>query len=370
MREKFENRSIDGVISIKMDEVKGIWSADKKTIVDAIISIGREYARQGFTITLRQLYYQLVSRDFIPNHDKVYKKISSIKDDIVYSGLLDWDLFEDRGRVVSVPYYEDNIKSALQRTIDSYRLDRQEGQPCLIEVWTEKDAISNILNRVTRRYTIPLVVNKGYTSSSAIYTAYERFIEAIGEGKKIKILYFGDHDPSGLDMIRDIEDRLIFMFTRGERINSHPYLYEKAEQHYSEMSYNIFDVCALHEIYEPCSKLLEKESDKLEDLFKAGIMHLYIRDLELFQVLPVGLTMQQIKQYNPPHNPAKITDPRAKNYISQFGPISWEVDALTPDVMMSIVDGAINNLLDKSVYKLQLKREVLDVEKITSIIVI
>ena len=218
MKETFSNRNLSGSISIKMDEHKGTWKAEKSVICSAIISIAEQYMSKGYTLTLRQLYYQLVSRDIIPNHDKVYKKISSIKDDIVYSGLVDWSAFEDRGRVPVNAYFEESISDALQRTLNSYKLNRQENQPTHIEVWTEKDAISGILKRVTLPYTIPLVINKGYNSSTAMYNAYARFSEILNEGRRVRILYFGDHDPSGLDMVRDIKDRLIYMFAYGERL--------------------------------------------------------------------------------------------------------------------------------------------------------
>jgi len=129
MREHFENRSLEGSIRIKMDDAKGIWEADKSIICNAIIDISAEYQRGGYTLTLRQLYYQLVSRDIIPNHDKVYNKISTIKDDLVYSGKVDWNVFEDRGRVPTVAYFEDSVPGALERTVDYYSLNRQEGQP-------------------------------------------------------------------------------------------------------------------------------------------------------------------------------------------------------------------------------------------------
>ena len=75
MIEKFEDRTLTGTINIKMDDSKGRWIGDKAVIVRAIIDISREYYNAGYTLTLRQLYYQLVSRDVIPNHDKVYAKI-------------------------------------------------------------------------------------------------------------------------------------------------------------------------------------------------------------------------------------------------------------------------------------------------------
>lgn len=356
MKEKFENRTLTGSIKIKMDDAKGIWYGDKKEIVDAIISIAEEYDNDGYVLTLRQLYYQLVARDIVPNHDKVYSKISSIKDDVVYSGLVDWEIFEDRGRVPSIAYFENDVKDALRRTIDCYGLNRQIGQTRHVEVWTEKDAISSILRKVTDKYTIRLVVNKGYTSSTAIYGAYERFVEEIVAGKKVTILYFGDHDPSGIDMIRDINDRLMFMFTHGERLKDD--LWDKIESWWEREEHTYYDISSLQG-YEHLPELFEKEdsSEKVMELLEQGQIALWLQENDLFEIVPVGLTMEQIKQYNPPHNPAKITDPRAKGYIKKYGAISWEVDALRPEVMIEIVKNAIEKNIDMESYAGMLQRE-------------
>ena len=121
MKEAFKTSKFTGNISIKLDGGK-IWEASKASICQNIISICNQFQDEGYTLTLRQLYYQLVGLDLIPNHFKVYKKLSALKDDIVYSGLVDWDAFEDRGRVPHKAYYETSVRNALQRTKRYYKL--------------------------------------------------------------------------------------------------------------------------------------------------------------------------------------------------------------------------------------------------------
>lgn len=359
MKEKFENRTITGTIKINMDEHKGVWVEEKSLIVAKIIEISEEYQRAGDTLTLRQLYYQLVSRDIIPNHDKVYKKISSIKDDVVYSGLVDWNVFEDRGRKPVMAYSEESVADALQRTLDSYKLDRQKDQPVHIEVWTEKDAISAILRKVTMPLTISLVINKGYSSSTAMYDAYKRFVEMIELGKKVTILYFGDHDPSGIDMIRDIEDRLMFFLLRGERQQSH-----WMRRRIDNWRNVIMDLDEFPDYLESDPELWIDDEDGGDSIFKWELAFFK----EHFEIVGIGLTMAQIKQYNPPHNPAKLTDPRAKDYIKKYGEVSWEVDALSPKTMREIVASAIAEKMDDGVYQALLEEEESDREKLTKMI--
>lgn len=171
-----------------------------------INEIIERYAAQGYRLTLRQLYYQLVSQALIPNKTAEYAKLSRLLVNGRMAGEVDWDSIEDRLRVPKIPYWATGITSAINDTIDQYRLNRMEGQDSYIEVWVEKDALSNVLYRVTSEYHIKLMINRGYSSCTAMHDAYERF--DYHADAMPYILYLGDHDPSGLDMVRDIRDRL------------------------------------------------------------------------------------------------------------------------------------------------------------------
>lgn len=178
---------------------------DRLSLINKIIE---EYQEQGYRLTLRQLYYQLVSRDIIPNSLAEYQKLSGLLKDGRMLGIVDWDVIEDRIRVPRIPYCVNGIYDALRKEANIYRLDRMENQNVYVEVWAEKDALSGILSKVTREYHVNLVINRGYSSCSAMYDAAYRLLEQIENGKKCTILYLGDLDPSGEDMVRDIRDRL------------------------------------------------------------------------------------------------------------------------------------------------------------------
>jgi hypothetical protein len=343
MKEQFENRKLNGSIQINLG-TKGVWVAEKVDLVKSIIEITNRYMNNNDVLSLRQLYYQLVAAELIPNHDKVYKKIGEIKDDCCYCGLLDWDAFEDRGRRPYLPYFNEDIKDAIKDAVDHFRLDRQRNQNVHIEIWSEKDAISSILSSVTNKYHVRLVVNKGYISSSAIYAAYVRFIGEIAQGKKVKILYFGDHDPSGLDMIRDINDRILMMCSQGLRKSD---LEELIQEWVEENRDEAESVCHSNGYF------LSQDGEEYYFMDKA-FFHSH------FEIIPVGLTMEQIKMYNPPPNPAKITDPRAKEYIKKFGNVSWEVDALTPEMMREIVTTGIEANIDKNLFNIMINKEKAD----------
>lgn len=349
MKELFEQKRFTGKIKVKLQGRPGYWQAQKAKVANDIIVVAENYENQGYRLSLRQLYYQLVAADAIPNDDAVYKKLGRIKDDLCYSGLLDWETIEDRGRVPHMVYTYDGIKDAVEDAIRTYQLPRQKGQEIHVELWTEKDAISNILKRVTTRYGIRLVVNKGYTSSSAIYKSYTRFVKLLNQKTPVTVLYFGDHDPSGLDMVRDIKDRIQTMMLQGERLD-----------------YSIaYDYCTDNDLRDDDDSFnywVTKDWNNDGEEFHAFDNEACYVD-KLFNVNQIGLTMDQIKEFNPPPNPAKITDPRAKGYIAKHGDVSWEVDALKPSQLIDIVETNIMNIIDFEKYKAVVELE--DTHKLT-----
>ena len=128
--------------------------------------------------------------------------------------------------MIARPSSWDTPKDILNSALYSYAKPRMKGQDNYIEVWVEKDALSGVLKRITESYHIHILVNRGYSSVSAMYDSYKRFSSAINRNQKVYILYLGDFDPSGVDMIRDIRDRIKEFLLQDESIfdrwYSHP----------------------------------------------------------------------------------------------------------------------------------------------------
>jgi hypothetical protein len=143
--------------------------------LDEINAIIISYQRQGYRLTLRQLYYQLVSRDVIPNSVKEYAKLSTLLKEGRMGGIVDWDAIEDRLRRPDRPPQWDSPTEILEACISQYRCDRMQGQSTYLEVWVEKDALSGVLKRVTENYGINIIVNRGYSSATAMHDAHKRF---------------------------------------------------------------------------------------------------------------------------------------------------------------------------------------------------
>ena len=164
----------------------------------------------GFRVTLRQLYYQLVSKNLLPNTEKAYKRLSTVCGRARLAGLMGFDALEDRGRQPQKHPEFDNLADLVSAAVHSYRRPRWADQDYYAELWVEKDALASVLRPLADEYHVTLMVNKGYSSISAMKESADRFMEK-GEGKECILFYLGDLDPSGEDMVRDIEDRL-YMF--------------------------------------------------------------------------------------------------------------------------------------------------------------
>lgn len=181
---------------------------ETKALLDQILKVVDNYQGQGYKLTLRQLYYQLVVKNIFANEQKNYAKLSDLLGEARMCGLCDWDVIEDRIRVPRFPNEWNDINDAMNTLIAVYRRHRWNDQENYAEVWVEKDALSGVLEPITREYHVHLLVNRGYSSISAMHDSSIRFRLAQQDGKSCHLLYFGDHDPSGEDMVRDIEHRL------------------------------------------------------------------------------------------------------------------------------------------------------------------
>lgn len=285
------------------------WTPSIKTflVLNDASGIVEEYHAAGFTMTIRQLYYQMVARDLFPkewerngttNNPHSYKKFVAILGKARLAGLVDWEAIEDRNREVSQLAHWESPKDILLSAARQFRLDKWDNQPKYVELWCEKDALSNVLEPVARKWDVCYMANKGYSSLSAMYeAARKRFEDRLAAGKEVAIIYLGDHDPSGIDMTRDVQDRMTLFL-----------------------------------------------GDYFDSVFP-------------FPVVRAALNMDQIKTHHPPENFAKPTDSRFGNYYDQFGETSWELDALPPDVLADIAEREIEKLVDLDLFEEVVSKE-------------
>ncbi len=289
-------------------------SANAKHIIWTARDIIEEYQQQNLVLTLRQLYYQFVARGIIENSDKSYKRLGSTIAKARMGGLLDWDAIEDRARQPVLWSQYNKASDAVYRALQAFRLPRLKGQRTYVELWVEKDALAGVLRPIAAEYHVTLMVNRGYSSVSAMKEAADRIRRCVDRygSYNAAILYLGDLDPSGEDMVRDIRERLTVFLNEGLIVN----WYQKSEGG------------ERHPVVEK-----QEEASKRKPVIPLGVEKL-------------ALTMPQVKKHDPPPNPAKLSDTRAKAFIAKYGRQSWEVDALSPPILRQIITSGFTKHLD------------------------
>ena len=289
--------------------VKKSFRSDTVAIIEKANRVIADYQRQGYKLTLRQLYYQFVAKDLLPdswidreynlkqglpedtkNTMKNYKHLGDIINDGRLAGLIDWNAIEDRTRNLQSHSSWASPHSIVRACADQYTVDLWAEQSTHVEVWIEKEALVGVIEGVCTELQVPYFACRGYTSQSEMWEAAQRLKRHEKSRHDTVIIHLGDHDPSGLDMTRDIQDRLQLF---GSTVN----------------------------------------------------------------VDRIALTWDQIEQYNPPPNPAKTTDARYASYQEQYGDDSWELDALEPRILSDLIRTAVQSRIDDELWQEALERQ-------------
>lgn len=256
--------------------------ADTIALVARAADVIDNYHAQGYKLTLRQLYYQLVAANVIPNTQRQYARLSQVMTKARWAGLVDMDCLYDPGREPERPRMWSSPKSILTASAKQYTSDLWRNAQTRVELWAEKDAVASVLKPVAARYQVTYQSARGFMGLGAMADAAKRMNRYGEEGHEfVRIIYCGDHDSSGQEIPRVVQRQM--------------------------------DRMGL-----PC----------------------YV-DVDV-----VALTSAQIDEYNPPPQPAKSTDARTAAYIEEHGHDDvWELDALRPDVLDNIASEAIIGFL-------------------------
>lgn len=274
--------------------------------IEAADAICSDYAAQGYSLTLRQLYYVFVSRALLPNRTTEYDNLGALINDARLAGLIDWDHIVDRTRrLEQQPSWgsahqegTDSAHEFVRSVMPQFRTDKWATQALRMEVWIEKEALVDVVARPANGTQIPYFACRGYHSQSSAWAAAQRLEGYLDEGaERVVVLHLGDHDPSGIDMSRDIAARF--------------------------------------------------------ELFLEGDGY----DPDLVEIRRIALNMDQVRQYNPPPNPAKMTDSRVGGYVARFGATSWELDALDPPTIDALIRGEVEAELDAEAWEEAERRE-------------
>lgn len=279
----------------------------QKSTLDLIAAANRildEYEGAGHTMTLRQLYYQMVARGLTDgeNSDRMYERIGNALNTGRMQGLVSWTAMEDRGRGLRGLNTYRNISQVLKAAKSDYRRDLWVDQQWRPEVWIEKEALVGVIGSICNKLRVDFFACKGYNSQSEQWRAGKRFQSYISKGQRPIVFHLGDHDPSGIDMTRDNQERLS-TFT--------------------------------------------------------GVPVIVQR---------LALNMPQVEEFNPPPNPTKMSDSRKDTYIAQFGYECWELDALEPTYIEKLIEDAVLKVREPNAWNAALRQELEDKQELDELV--
>lgn len=181
-------------------------------LINLVNQVVEEYQAHGYELTLRQAYYQLVARGYIPNNERSYKNIGSLINDGRLAGLIDWYSITDRTRNLRSNSHWDNPADVIASARYSYLLNKWDGQPNYVEVWVEKDALVDIVGQACRPLDTPYFSCRGYTSQSEMWSAAQRFIsQDYRDNRVAEVIAYGEVRTDGdksctdkLEIVREI----------------------------------------------------------------------------------------------------------------------------------------------------------------------
>jgi hypothetical protein len=269
--------------------------------LDAAYSIASEY---NGNLTVRQLYYQLVARGFIPNSAESYKRLVCILTDARLSGEFPFEWIIDRTREARTGSFhrdQTDIESALRSAAHELRQapeswiwrDRWYGQPYHVSVWVEKEALAGVFEVPCENLGVAWFVLRGYSPLSALSSWVDNLFESTTDTtEEAIVLYFGDHDPDGWEIPRSAER-------------------------------NIEAISCIRRI-----------------------------DLPPVSFRRIALIREQIEEFNPPPFPAKETSSRFDSYVSEHQlRDAWELDALRPEVLEDLIRNTVLSYFDAGIHQ-------------------
>ncbi len=254
-------------------------------------------------LTLRQIYYQLVGKGYIENTKSQYGMLSNLLKWARIDGHVSWADIEDRVRAFhnaeGWTSKAEFLNRSLSRFLEQYKRDLWQTQDKYVEVWIEKDALSSVFTRVCSPLGISVVVCRGFSSVSFLYEFKSRLVKR--NGREPVMLYFGDFDPSGMEMLEAMKTTLS-----------------------DELGVNGLEFKRI--------ALLK------DDIFTHKLPH-----------DPRAL---------------KKSDTRAKKHVEAYGELAVELDALRPDILEQQIEDAIDSEMDIDAYNTEVERHNMEIKEI------
>lgn len=180
-----------------------------KAEIDALKAGLFDIVEEFKPMTVRQVFYQAVSHGLIDKSEAEYKQtVVRLLTRMRKNKEMPAGWIADTSRWMRKPITHDSLQDMLEDSVNLYRRALWRDQSEYVEVWLEKEALSGVLLPIASRWDVPLMITRGYPSFTFLSEAAAAMREQIKAGKEVTLYYFGDHDPSGVDIPRHVEQEL------------------------------------------------------------------------------------------------------------------------------------------------------------------
>jgi len=155
--------------------------------------------------TVRRVFYLLVSRGAVAKTEEGYGSVQRRVLNLRRSGILPYEWIADGSRWHIKSQSWNTAEDALSDLVSSYRRALWHNQDTYVEVWSEKDAIAEIVSEITDPWDVPLMIARGFSSETFLWKSAQT-INAVG--KNAVIYNLGDHDLWGVEAWQHVQDKL------------------------------------------------------------------------------------------------------------------------------------------------------------------
>jgi hypothetical protein len=198
---------VTGALEIRQAAFPRRRYARTRAIAAAIVEIVDEYSPQ--TMSTRQIFYQLVSRGVIVNDQASYDRTQRITVELRRDGIVEYSRIVDRRRMKHHKEGWDGADELIAACAHHFRRDVWASQDTVVMIGLEKVALEGVFSEVADEYGASVWPLQGYSSVSFAFEWATEIRRLTDRGKLVAIYYFGDHDPAGLDIERDVRDKLV-----------------------------------------------------------------------------------------------------------------------------------------------------------------
>ena len=166
-------------------------------VLNEILAASQKVIAEETTVSLRHLFYRLVSLGLLEKTEGDYVKLSGYTMKWRRDGSIRWSSFVDSNRWYHGVQTYDDLSEALQNSKKCFRRNLWQSQKIYVEIWTEKEAIAAIAQQAAEPFGVPVFPMKGFGSGSALYSIAQSIRYYQQQGKDVYVYHLGDHDPSG-----------------------------------------------------------------------------------------------------------------------------------------------------------------------------